>query len=419
MQVPRSNTRRVLSLFTGCGGMDLGFEGGFKVHRKSINPLIHADWNNNPIDDWVCLPHTQFETTFANDILPAAYKAYTQYFQKQRHSNVHYWLDSIVNLVKQYQLGQSDIFPSVDVVTGGFPCQDFSVAGKRLGFDSHKGHHGGLLVDTDEATEDNRGKLYMWMRKVVEITRPKVFIAENVKGLVSLADVKSIIEHDFRSIGGDGYVVINANVLKAYEYGVPQSRERVIFLGFRRDALTTQALHELLQPQIHPDWNPYPQKTHTNIANELLSPYVTTGDVLCDLGEPEYSTDYAHRNYSKARWYGKHVQGQTEINLNGIGPTIRAEHHGNIEFRRLSAEHGGKNADELSRDLPERRLTVRECARIQTFPDDYEFVRPANIFSENPLSPSEGYKVIGNAVPPLLAYHIASRLQSLWSKLFI
>ena len=51
MQVPRSNTKRVLSLFTGCGGMDLGFEGGFKVHRKSINPLIHADWNNNFIDD--------------------------------------------------------------------------------------------------------------------------------------------------------------------------------------------------------------------------------------------------------------------------------------------------------------------------------------------------------------------------------
>ncbi|MCE2853946.1 MAG: DNA cytosine methyltransferase [Roseiflexaceae bacterium] len=413
-----SAPKKVLSLFTGCGGMDLGFEGGFCVHRKSINECIHPHWmsETDAHKTWIKLPTLHFETVFANDILPAAYKAYSQYFINVKGSNAVYWLDSIVSLVKRYQLGDDSIFPQVDVVTGGFPCQDFSVAGKRLGFDSHKGHHGRILSDEDEPTEENRGKLYMWMRKVVEITRPKVFVAENVKGLASLADVKKIIEADFRSIGDDGYLVITAPVLKAYEYGVPQSRERVIFLGFRKDALTNDALAALSQPEIAVEWNPYPLITHGK--SQGLMPFVTTGDVLSDLCEPEESSDYSHRAYSKAKWYGTHVQGQTEINLNGIGPTIRAEHHGNIEYRRLSSEHGGKHQEELIKGLPERRLSVRECARIQTFPDDYEFVRPRSVYDDNLLSASEGYKVIGNAVPPLLAYNIAHRLDQLWPKLF-
>jgi DNA (cytosine-5)-methyltransferase 1 len=97
------------------------------------------------------------------------------------------------------------------------------------------------------------------------------------------------------------------------------------------------------------------------------------------------------------------------------GPTIRSEHHGNIEYRRLSAEHGGQNRTELDGLFPERRLTVRECARIQTFPDDYQFVIRAK---DNGVSPSEAYKVIGNAVPPLLAYHLAKNIEQKWSLFF-
>ena len=98
-------------------------------------------------------------------------------------------------------------------------------------------------------------------------------------------------------------------------------------------------------------------------------------------------------------------------------PTIRSEHHGNIEYRRLSAEHGGKNANELEKGMAERRLTIRECARIQTFPDDYKFVLPA-VGGEKSVSASDAYKLIGNAVPPLLAYHIAKRLEDNWDKYF-
>ena len=114
---------------------------------------------------------------------------------------------------------------------------------------------------------------------------------------------------------------------------------------------------------------------------------------------------------------GKHCQGQTEVNLDGIGPTIRSEHHGNIEYRRLSAEHGGRNTEELNNGMAERRLTIRECARIQTFPDDYQFVIPA-MHGRKSVSASDAYKLIGNAVPPLLAYHIAKRLEDNWEKYF-
>ena len=114
---------------------------------------------------------------------------------------------------------------------------------------------------------------------------------------------------------------------------------------------------------------------------------------------------------------GKHCQGQNEIDLDGIAPTIRAEHHGNIEYRRLSKEHGGKYLDELDAGLKERRLSVRECARIQTFPDDYDFVIPSTDRSKS-VSASDAYKIIGNAVPPLLAFNIAMRLQENWEKYF-
>lgn len=71
---------------------------------------------------------------------------------------------------------------------------------------------------------------------------------------------------------------------------------------------------------------------------------------------------------------GSHCQGQTEVKLNSVGSTIRSEHHGNIEYRRLSIEHGGKYIEEFNQGMAERRLTLRKCTRIQTFPDDYEFI---------------------------------------------
>lgn len=227
----------LLSLFSGCGGMDIGFEGNFKCLKKSINTDIHQDWIKKDFGDWVQLAPTIFKTVFANDIRPDAKAAWVSYFEKNKSdANSIYHLDSVVDLVKRAISGEK-IFPdNIDIVTGGFPCQDFSIAGKRLGFNSHKSHMGKLL-ENDEPSVESRGQLYMWMREVISLTAPKLFIAENVKGLTNLEDVKEVIEHDFSKAGNGGYIVVPAQVLYAPHFGVPQSRERVIFSDLKKALL--------------------------------------------------------------------------------------------------------------------------------------------------------------------------------------
>ncbi len=414
-EIEEPNALHLLSLFSGCGGMDIGFEGGFIAPMKSFgknSPFIERVID----DDWIVLRKNRFTTVFANDILPEAEVGWTTFMKRYHHNADTYRLISLVDLVKMHNQG-ADIFPkNVDVVTGGFPCQDFSVAGKRKGFDSQKDHEGNKRAN-DIPSEESRGKLYYWMKQVIDITQPKVFVAENVKGLVSLGDVKEIIQHDFASADGNGYIVLDPQVLHAGRYGVPETRERVIFIGIRIDALRPEALAALRNNIIPDMYNPYPRPTHNCTGNDdSLLPIVTTRDVLGKLPEPDTASDPAQIQYSKAKFLS-HGQGQTEIKLDGLGPTIRSEHHGNIEFRRLSIEHGGKYHNELAEGKIERRLTPRECALIQTFPPDYELVIKGNRGSYK-LSSSGAYKVIGNAVPPVLAYHIAKRLEEVWPLYF-
>jgi DNA (cytosine-5)-methyltransferase 1 len=410
--------KRVLSLFSGCGGMDIGFEGGFKCLKRSINTKLHPDWVCSENDDeWVTVSETIFNTVFANDIRPDAKSAWVSYFEN-KYDNAYdiYHLDSIVNLVKRAKNGEH-IFPqNIDVITGGFPCQDFSVAGKRKGFNSEKSHNGDKL-GTGEPTIESRGQLYMWMREVVSMVQPNIFIAENVKGLTTLEDAKEVIEHDFSDAADGGYLVIPARILHAANYGVPQSRERIIFYGFKRSALKPIALSALTDLPSNPDYDPYPIPTHNfSMEGDGLLPFVTCRETLSDLVEPEYASDISQTKYSKAK-YLPHGQGKIEIKLDSISPTIRSEHHGNIEFRRLNAENGGTHIDEISKGLEQRRLTVRECARLQTFPDDYQFILPKTS-NTKAVSASEAYKIIGNAVPCILGYNIAQRLSENWDKYF-
>lgn len=403
----------IVSLFSGCGGMDLGFDGGFKAHKKSISKEKYESFVEKEIDkNYVELKSTRFKTVFANDILKDARNTWVHNFSKNNYKPEIFHTESIVNLVKLHEQGIR-VFPKkVDIVTGGFPCQDFSVSGKRNGFNSHRKHDGKLIVG-DLPTEETRGKLYYWMKKVIEITEPKIFIAENVKGLVNLSDVKDIIQQDFASANGNGYLVLEPQVLHSANYGVPQSRERVFFIGVKKSELKPEAYRELQKKKVSSEFNPYPPITHDNNS------FVSLNDVLKEVEEPFESDDLSQQNYSKAKFMGKHCQGQSEINLNKIGPTIRAEHHGNIEFRRLSLENGGKYKSELESGKPERRLTVRECGLIQSFPPDFEFVVKSNTPRKKFLiSPSQAYKVIGNAVPPLMAYNLAKRIEYLWDKYF-
>lgn len=411
----QKGTLKVLSLFSGCGGMDIGLEGGFICHKKSVTnkEYIHHAINEN----WVMLKRNAFRTVFACDILEEAKLTWLRYMSRFDINPDIYHLESIVDLVKKQREGLN-VFPQgVDIVTGGFPCQDFSVAGKRRGFDSSVSHNGEKR-DDDKPSEETRGKLYMWMKQVIDLVQPKMFIAENVKGLVSLGDVKDIIQKVFSSANGNDYIVLHPQVLHAANYGVPETRERIIFIGIRRSALSPEAAEALEKEVIPEEYNPYPKPTHNfNCHKEDLPAPVNCRDIFQNLAEPSESNDLSQKTYSMAKFL-THGQGQTEINYDGLAPTIRSEHHGNIEYRRLSYEHGGKIKEELDRGLCERRLTPRECALIQTFPPDFPFVFYKQNSSRYAVSPSGAYKVIGNAVPPMLAFNIARRIQNVWPLYF-
>jgi DNA (cytosine-5)-methyltransferase 1 len=230
---------KIASLFSGCGGMDLGFEGDFSVPADCL-PIAEQKKLGKPNkNNFLHLPKTGIETIFACDVNAKAKNAWENYFTKKRNIEGVYRQESIVDIVKSFQANKNLIPKDIDIVTGGFPCNDFSVAGKRQGFNSNKSHRGNkaLLEGDDDPSAENRGMLYYWMREFIAITKPKLFFAENVKGLVSLGDAKDIIAKDFASINGDNYFVLPVRVLRAIEYGIPQTRERVIFIGINKDAL--------------------------------------------------------------------------------------------------------------------------------------------------------------------------------------
>ena len=305
---------RVLSLFSGCGGMDIGFEGNFVCLKRSINTMLHPDWITEDNGEWVKVKRTPFQTVFANDIRPDAKAAWVSYFSKKNaNADEIYHIGSIVDLVKCAYNGEY-IFPeNIDIVTGGFPCQDFSIAGKRKGFNSEKSHNGKILK-ADEPSIESRGQLYMWMRDVITITKPALFIAENVKGLTNLDDVKEVIESDFANAADGGYIVVPARVLHAADYGVPQSRERIIFYGFKKSALKKRAIKALTREKIPQEFDPYPICTHAyTFKDESKEKPLTCKEAFIGLKEPDLSDDLSQKKYSKAKYMGKHCQGQVEI----------------------------------------------------------------------------------------------------------
>lgn len=168
---------KIISLFSGCGGMDLGFvdTGGFEIA-----------WANDN-DHWACETYRNY---FGDHIVEA---------------------DITKVDIKKIPNG-------CDVVLGGFPCQDFSVIWKRRGI------------------KTERGNLYSYFVKIVEEKKPKIFIAENVKGLMAAnrgGAIAQIIEH-FSKIGGEGYSV-EVKLVNFADYGTPQTRQRVLIIGVRRD----------------------------------------------------------------------------------------------------------------------------------------------------------------------------------------
>lgn len=318
-------SHKYVSVFSGCGGMDLGFVGGFKFNGRE-----YAEHD--------------FKHVFANDIMEDACETFEHNFG----------VDVVCEDLREV-LWEKDIeIPSADIVTGGFPCKDFSVSGNREGLDS------------------DRGKLYVQMKEVIKRSEPKIFFAENVKGLLSIDGAIEKIVEDFKDING-GYDV-KYKLFHTANFGVPQSRERVIIVGVRQD------IDEEFE---------FPEPTHTapdslnSFTDEDREEWLTSKEAIGDLWDHD-NPPPNHDQISGARKYeGK--QGNQPIKKDGLGPTIRSEHHGNIEFHYTD----------------ERRLSVRECARIQSFPDDFEFKG----------SMTTAYKQVGNAVPPVFAWYLGEKAE--------
>jgi DNA (cytosine-5)-methyltransferase 1 len=243
-----------------------------------------------------------------------------------------------------------------------------------MGFESTTGHDLKETVDTEK--ENSRGTLYKSFVEVVKRVKPKIFVAENVYGLLTMKNepIKQIMK-DFSDVGYD----VDYQVVYCPEFGIPQTRKRVIIMGISKDR----------NIDIDTDWNIITKnKTTCNI-----------GKYFEHLKEPDMTNDISQMVYSKAKKLEK-GQGQKEVNMNSFAPTMRAEHHGNIEFRR----HTNSNVNKMELNMPERRLTVREAGLIQTFSPDYMFSNKKNMTA---------YKYIGNAVPPLLGYLIADKVNEL------
>jgi DNA (cytosine-5)-methyltransferase 1 len=249
----------------------------------------------------------------------------------------------------------------IDVVTGGFPCQPFSLAGKRRGL------------------KDERGKLYKAMLDVVEMLEPKLFIAENVAGLMSAEINGTPVIEKIRSDFAKIRYRLCEKVYIASDFGIPQRRERVIMIGV---------------PVKAPDFD----FKEIIVAPRLKDKVTIRDGIRCLEGKP-WDEGTLHV-WSRAGL--NKGQGNAQCHQDDFAPTMRAEHHGNIEFHYSESDPLSIKSEKDNRPNPTRRLSVREAALIQSFPLDFKFKQSA----------TDAYRQIGNAVPPLLAWHIGRAVQS-------
>ena len=313
---------KVASLFCGCGGTDVGLLGNFDFLGK------HYASNN-------------MEIVYANDIDDNACRIFEENFGiKPDNRDIR-------------QINSNEL-PDFDILTGGFPCQSFSIIAqnpKRLG------------------VKDDRGKLFFEMCRILRDKQPKCFIAENVKGLLT-ANQKTafpLIMEEFKNSGYD----VKHMVLNSANYGVPQKRERVIIVGFRKD--------------LKIDFT-FPNQVITD--EDLFEPLKKVIENTVD--EKYYFSDRAVEGMMKKRekmnkgraqdiekpcnTVGAHL---AKVSLNSTDPVLMLENR-------------------------YRRFTPREVARIQSFPEKFELVG----------SESAQYRALGNAIPPVMIWYVANTVKN-------
>jgi len=303
----------VVSLFSGAGGLDLGF-------RQAGHTLL---WANDLFDDAV----RTYRLNLGDHIVM---------------QNIH-------------DVPSSEI-PEADIVIGGFPCQGFSIA------------------NTGRHEDDERNKLYLEMIRVIRDKRPPYFLAENVKGIMSIGkgQVFQNILNDFCALGYD----VQYRLLNAADYGVPQKRFRVIIIGVRND------LHQRYV---------YPEPTHAKTATFTQRQWVSVEEAFAGMPDPDRPNNLPNHVYSKYKLNFNGYIGHRPIAPDEPAPTVTAR----------GDDRGGVVI--LPHPNGQRRMTCRELATIQSFPMDYAFIGGI----------SSVCRQIGNAVPPMLARAVAEQFNHL------
>ena len=312
---------KVASLFCGCGGTDVGLLADFDFLGK------HYESNG-------------MEIVYANDIDDNACNIFKENF-------------GITPDNRDIREVKSEEIPEFDILTGGFPCQSFSIIAqnpKRLG------------------VKDERGKLFFEMCRILRERQPKCFIAENVKGILT-ANKKSAFPLILKEFEESGYDV-QYRILNSANYGVPQKRERVIIVGFRKDLNIEFSFPDV---EIEDENNFAPLKKV--IEKKVDEKYFFSERAVAGMMKKRESMNKGRaQDINKpCNTVGAHL---AKVSLNSTDPVL-------MEGKRY------------------RRFTPREVARIQSFPDDFELVG----------SEAAQYRALGNAIPPVMFWYVAKAVK--------
>lgn len=311
---------RVASLFCGCGGTDVGMDGGFKFLGK--------EYEKNPV-----------KIVYANDIEPSACKIFEENFGIKTDN-------------RDIRLIKSDDLPDIDILTGGFPCQSFSIVAqnpKRLGI------------------KDEKGTLFFEMCRILRDKQPSCFLAENVKGILSVnkGEAFPLIIDEFMKSGYN----ISYKLINAADYGVPQRRQRVIIIGVRKDLnFTFEFPDKIIKNE--EDYEPLSKVLQKKVdAKYFFSEKAVHGMLNA---KKDMNKGRAQDVTKPCNTVGSHL---AKVSLNSTDPVLFEEEK-------------------------YRRFTPREVARIQSFPDEFKLVG------------SEGaqYRALGNAIPPVMIWYVIRKL---------
>lgn len=320
---------KLISLFSGAGGLDLGFE------------------------------KAGFEIVMANEFDKTIWDTY------EKNHKAELIKGNICSI-------SSDVFPKCDGIIGGPPCQSWSEAGSLRGID------------------DPRGQLFYEYIRILKDKKPKFFLAENVKGMMAKRHsraVENIIEQ-FEDAGYHVYI----KLLNAIDYGVAQDRKRVFYIGFRKDLNIEFKFPDALEER----------KCFKDVIFDLKDNAIPAQDknktngTRCKIPNHEYftgaySTIFMSRNRVRS-W----DEPAFTVQASGRQCQLHPQAPKMVKY--------GKNDCRFAEGQEHlyRRLTVREAARVQGFPDDFEFIY---------TSLNDGYKMIGNAVPINLSYLLAGQIK--------